>query len=89
VLHWHEALEAAEKEKKANIVFSHALKLLGSEAALSGCHFTNECDVSTSWKPETRPPSSAPSSLCITGSRGWPSIGRARKIDDDGGGQRK
>ncbi|KAI0308275.1 hypothetical protein B0F90DRAFT_1807500 [Multifurca ochricompacta] len=34
-------------EESANIVFAHALKLLGSEAALTGCHFTNESDVST------------------------------------------
>src|SRR5712672_2122712 len=47
-------------EESANIVFAHALKLLGSEAALTGCHFTNESDVSTWWKQETRPPSSAP-----------------------------
>jgi hypothetical protein len=40
-------------EESANIVFAHALKLLGSEAALTGCHFTNESDVSTWWKKET------------------------------------
>ncbi|KAI0294932.1 hypothetical protein BC826DRAFT_1091494 [Russula brevipes] len=34
-------------EESANIVFAHALKLLGSEAALTGCHFTNESDVSS------------------------------------------
>src|SRR5579863_5573625 len=44
-------------EASANIVFAHALKLLGSEAALTGCHFTNESDVSTWWKQETHPPS--------------------------------
>jgi hypothetical protein len=44
-------------EESANIVFAHALKHLGSEAALTGCHFTNESDVSTWWKHETRPPS--------------------------------
>lgn len=42
-------------EESANIVFAHALKLLGSEAALTGCHFTNESDVNTWWKQETRP----------------------------------
>lgn len=42
-------------EESANIVFAHALKLLGSEAALTGCHFTNESDVSTWWKQETKP----------------------------------
>ncbi|KAI9448849.1 hypothetical protein F5148DRAFT_1153315 [Russula earlei] len=41
-------------EESANIVFAHALKLLGSEAALTGCHFTNESDVCTWWKQETR-----------------------------------
>jgi hypothetical protein len=46
------------QEESANIVFAHALKLLGSEAALTGCHFTNESDVSMWWnKQETRPPS--------------------------------
>jgi hypothetical protein len=46
------------QEESANIVFAHALKLLGSEAALTGCHFTNESDVSMWWKKqETRPPS--------------------------------
>jgi hypothetical protein len=50
-------------EESANIVFAHALKLLGSEAALTGCHFINESDVSTWWRQETRPlPSSSPSS---------------------------
>jgi hypothetical protein len=39
-------------EESANIVFAHALKLLGSEAALTGCHFTNESDVSSWWKEE-------------------------------------
>ena len=43
-------------EASANIVFAHALKLLGSEAALTGCHFTNESDVSTWWKQATHPP---------------------------------
>jgi hypothetical protein len=43
-------------EPSANIVFAHALKLLGSEAALTGCHFTNESDVSTWWKQKTHPP---------------------------------
>ncbi len=42
-------------EESANIVFAHALKLLGSEAALTGCHFTNESDVSSWWK-QSRPP---------------------------------
>jgi len=41
-------------EESANIVFAHALKLLGSEAALTGCHFTNESDVSSWWK-QSRP----------------------------------
>jgi hypothetical protein len=44
-------------EASANIVFAHALKLLGSEAALTGCHFTNESDVSTWWKQEKQQPS--------------------------------
>jgi len=70
-------------EESANIVFAHALKLLGSEAALTGCHFTNESDVSTWWKQETRPPSSAPppSSVSqghVVGPRA--SIGRPRTI---------
>jgi len=41
-------------EESANIVFAHALKHLGSEAALTGCHFINESDVSTWWRQETR-----------------------------------
>ncbi|KAI0275139.1 hypothetical protein BC834DRAFT_1037703 [Gloeopeniophorella convolvens] len=41
-------------EESANIVFAHALKLLGSEAALTGCHFINESDVSSWWSQETR-----------------------------------
>jgi hypothetical protein len=41
-------------EESANIVFAYALKLLGSEAVLTGCHFTNESDVSTWWKQRTR-----------------------------------
>jgi hypothetical protein len=45
-------------EESANIVFAHALKLLGSEAALTGCHFTNESDVSTWWKQGWRTPQS-------------------------------
>ena len=50
-------------EESANIVLAHALKLLGSEAALTGCHFINESDVSTWLRQETRPlPSSLPSS---------------------------
>ena len=50
-------------EESANIVFAHALKHLGSEAALTGCHFINESDVSTWWRQETRPlPSSSPTS---------------------------
>ncbi len=52
-------------EESANIVFAHALKLLGSEAALTGCHFINESDVSTWWRQETRLaplPSSSPTS---------------------------
>ncbi|KAH9964259.1 hypothetical protein BC827DRAFT_63174 [Russula dissimulans] len=68
-------------EESANIVFAHALKLLGSEAALTGCHFTNESDVSSWWKQESRPPSSAPSSSSpghVVGPRA--SIGRARTI---------
>ncbi|KAF8274024.1 hypothetical protein EI94DRAFT_1768888 [Lactarius quietus] len=34
-------------EESANIVFAHALKLLGGEAALTGCHFINESDVNS------------------------------------------
>jgi len=52
-------------EESANIVFAHALKLLGSEAALTGCHFINESDISTWWRQETRPaplPSPSPTS---------------------------
>ena len=52
-------------EESANIVLAHALKLLGSEAALTGCHFINESDVRTMLKQETRPlplPPSLPSS---------------------------
>src|SRR5712672_2823958 len=52
-------------EESANIVFAHALKLLGSEAALTGCNFINESDVSTWWRQETRLaplPSSSPTS---------------------------
>ena len=52
-------------EESANIVFAHALKLLGSEAALTGCHFINESDISTWWREETRSaplPSSSPTS---------------------------
>ena len=41
-------------EESANIVFAHALKLLGSEAALTGCHFINESDVNSWWKQRTR-----------------------------------
>ena len=36
-------------EKSANIVLAHALKLVGTEAALTGCHFTNEDDVGSWW----------------------------------------
>ncbi|KAI0046604.1 hypothetical protein FA95DRAFT_1606743 [Auriscalpium vulgare] len=36
-------------EGSANIVLAHALKLLGSEAALTGCHFINESDVRRWW----------------------------------------
>jgi len=64
-------------EESSNIVFAHALKLLGSEAALTGCHFTNESDVSTWWKQETRPPSSS-SPGHVIGPRA--SYGRARTI---------
>jgi hypothetical protein len=52
-------------EESANIVFAHALKLLGSEAALTGCHFINESDISTWWRQETHSvplPSSSPTS---------------------------
>lgn len=42
-------------EESSNIVLAHALKLLGSEAALTGCHFINESDVSAWLKQETRP----------------------------------
>ena len=41
-------------EESANIVFAHALKLLESEAALTGCHFINESDVNSWWKQRTR-----------------------------------
>lgn len=41
-------------EESANIVFAHAFKLLGSEAALTGFHFTNESDVSSWWKQRAR-----------------------------------
>jgi hypothetical protein len=53
-------------EESANIVFAHALKLLGSEAALTGCQFINESDISTWWGQESRSaplPSSSPTSL--------------------------
>ncbi|KAI0003751.1 hypothetical protein BJV74DRAFT_811524 [Russula compacta] len=56
-------------EESANIVFAHALKLLGSEAALTGCHFTNESDVSTWWKQETKPSQSHVAGPPITGIR--------------------
>ncbi|SRR6266404_4029994 len=41
-------------EESASIVFAHALKFLGSEAALTGCHFTNEADVSSWWRQRAR-----------------------------------
>ena len=46
-------------EESANIVFAHALKLLGSEAALTGCHFINESDVNSWWKQRARTAQSA------------------------------
>ncbi|KAI0066494.1 hypothetical protein BV25DRAFT_1390316 [Artomyces pyxidatus] len=46
-------------EAASNIVLAHALKLLGSEAALTGCHFINESDVQKWWKTP-RPSSPTP-----------------------------
>ncbi|KAI0033999.1 hypothetical protein K488DRAFT_84440 [Vararia minispora EC-137] len=35
----------ARHEASANIILAHALKLVGAEAALTGCHFTDEADA--------------------------------------------
>ena len=44
-------------EKSANIVLAHALKLVGTEAALTGCNFINESDVSSWWDQSSHSPS--------------------------------
>lgn len=44
-------------EKSANIVLAHALKLVGTEAALTGCNFINESDVSSWWNQSSHSPS--------------------------------
>ncbi|KAA1468083.1 hypothetical protein DENSPDRAFT_833271 [Dentipellis sp. KUC8613] len=51
-------------EESANIVLAHALKLVGTEAALTGCHFTNDSDV-RSWLSQSR--NGSPHSSAHTG----------------------
>ncbi|TFY82137.1 hypothetical protein EWM64_g1867 [Hericium alpestre] len=47
-------------EESANIVLAHALKLVGTEAALTGVHFTNEADAYSSLS-QSRSSSPSPS----------------------------
>jgi len=77
-------------EESANIVLAHALKLLGSEAALTGCHFINESDVSTWWDRETRPlplPSSSPTSPRLQAAGPSPANATGRQMTANGGNE--